>query len=83
MLLGEQAIQVALGVGPGLYLGRRLGVLTLSTIRPRPDPHPPPLAPSAHVGAACVVLLAALVSALVVRRRADQLDLVRVLKARD
>jgi putative ABC transport system permease protein len=83
VLLGEQAIQVALGVLPGLYLGRLLGGLTLTTLDRELLRVPPSVAPSGYVGAACVVLFAALVSALIVRRQSDRLDLVGVLKARD
>jgi putative ABC transport system permease protein len=39
--------------------------------------------PASYVSAASVVLLAALLSALIVRRQSDRLDLVAVLKARD
>jgi putative ABC transport system permease protein len=83
VLLGEQAIQVVLGVGPGLYLGRALGGLSLRSIDQELLRIPLAVAPTSYVGAACVVLLAALLSALVVRRQSDRLDLVAVLKARD
>ena len=84
VLLGEQAIQVVLGVGPGLLPRPRARRPLALHHGPRADPRfRSPLAPPSYVGAACVVLLAALVSALVVRRRADRLDLVAVLKARD
>ncbi len=83
VLLGEQAIQVALGLGPGMYLGRVIGRLSLSTVDRELLRIPLYLTPTSYVGAACVVLLAALLSALAVRRQADRLDLVAVLKARD
>jgi putative ABC transport system permease protein len=83
ILLGEQAIQVALGVVPGLALGRKIGGLALGTIDRELLRLPVTLAPRAYLGAACTVLLAALLSALVVRARSDKLDLVSVLKARD
>jgi putative ABC transport system permease protein len=83
VLLGEQAIQVALGIPPGLYLGRLIGGLSLAGIDRELLRIPVAVAPSSYVGAACVVLLAALASALLVRRKADHLDLVAVLKARD
>jgi putative ABC transport system permease protein len=83
VLLGEQAIQVVLGVVPGLYLGRAMGGLWLGSIDPELLRLPLVVTSSSYVSAACVVLLAALVSALVVRRQSDGLDLVAVLKARD
>jgi putative ABC transport system permease protein len=83
VLLGEQAIQVVLGVPLGLYLGRVIGGLSLSTIDRELLRIPVAVAPTSYVSAACVVLLAALVSALIVRRQSDRLDLVAVLKARD
>ena len=83
VLLGEQAIQVLLGLGPGLFLGRAIGALTLRTIDRELLRIPLAVAPASYLGAASVVLLAALLSALVVRRQSDRLDLVAVLKARD
>ena len=83
VLLGEQAIQVLLGIAPGLYLGRAIGGLSVSTIDRDLIRIPVSVAPASYVGAACVVLLAALLSTLVVRRQSDRLDLVAVLKARD
>lgn len=83
VLLGEQAIQVVLGVGPGLYLGRAIGALSLKSIDRELLRIPLAISPASYVGAACVVLLAALLSALVVRGQSDRLDLVSVLKARD
>ncbi len=83
VLLGEQAIQVLLGVAPGLFLGRMLAGLWLSTIDRELLRVPLTITPASYVAAACVVLFAALASALVVRRRSDRLDLVAVLKAKD
>jgi putative ABC transport system permease protein len=83
VLLGEQAIQVVLGLIPGLYLGRLMGAASLASVDRELLRIPVFVAPASYVGAACVVLLAALLSALAVRRQADRLDLVAVLKARD
>jgi putative ABC transport system permease protein len=83
VLLGEQAIQVLLGIPPGLYLGRSIGGLSLASIDRDLIRVPVSVSPASYVSAACVVLLAALVSALLVRRQSDSLDLVAVLKARD
>jgi len=83
VLLAEQAIQVVLGIVPGLALGRAIGALSLSTIDPELIRIPVSVAPASYAGAVCVVLLATLASALIVRRQSDRLDLVAVLKARD
>lgn len=83
VLLGEQAIQVLLGIAPGLALGKGFGGLWLSSIDRELLRVPTTLAPASYVGAACVVALVALASALIVRRQSDRLDLVAVLKARD
>jgi len=83
VLLGEQAIQVALAIAPGLWLGHTLGRLTMSAVDQELIRVPLEIGTPSYVAAVCVVLLAALASALAVRRRADRLDLVAVLKARD
>ena len=83
LLLGEQAIQVVLGIAPGLLLGRKIGGLALATIDREMLRIPLSLSPPSYVSAVCVVTFAALASALIVRRRSDRLDLVAVLKARD
>jgi putative ABC transport system permease protein len=83
VLLGEQAIQVVLGIGPGLYLGRVIGGLSLASIDRELLRIPVSITPASYVGGACVVTLAALMSALIVRVQSDRLDLVAVLKARD
>ena len=83
VLLGEQAIQVLLGVPPGLWLGRVIGGLSLTTIDRELLRIPLTLQPSSYLVAVFVVMLAAVASALVVRRQSDRLDLVAVLKARD
>jgi putative ABC transport system permease protein len=83
ILLGEQAIQVLAGVIPGLLLGRALGGLWLSTADRELLRLPLVVLPRSYIVAASVVMLSALISALVVRRRSDHLNLVEVLKARD
>jgi putative ABC transport system permease protein len=83
VLLGEQAIQVVLGLPPGLWLGRAIGRLLLASVDRELIRMPLVVQPASSVAAVCVVVLAALASALAVRRRADRLDLVAVLKARD
>jgi putative ABC transport system permease protein len=83
VLLGEQAIQVIAGLVPGLWLGKGLGALWMSGVDRELLRIPLTLSPAAYVAAGCVVALSALASGLFVRRLADRLDLVAVLKARD
>jgi putative ABC transport system permease protein len=83
VLLTEQALQVLLGLAPGIWLGRWMTASTLRSVDPDLMRIPFALAPASQVAAVCVVTFAALVSSLVVRRRSDRLDLVGVLKARD
>jgi putative ABC transport system permease protein len=83
VLLGEQAIHVVAGIVPGLAFGKVIGGLWLSTVDRELIRIPLSLSADSYVAAVCVVVLAALLSALVVRRRSDRLDLVAVLKARD
>ncbi len=83
VLLGEQAIQILLGVAPGLALGRSFAGLWLSSVDQELLRVPVTIEPRSYVAAVCVVAFAALASALIVRRQSDQLDLVAVLKARD
>jgi putative ABC transport system permease protein len=83
VLFGEQAVHVGLGLWPGVALGFWMGAKVTASIDRELLRVPPTLSASAQVTAVCTVLLAALLSALAVQRRADRLDLVAVLKARD
>lgn len=83
VLLGEQALQLVLGVAAGLPLGYFLGAAVLSAIPPELFRVSPVLAPGSLVQAAAVVIFSGVACALWVRREADKLDLVSVLKARD
>jgi putative ABC transport system permease protein len=83
VLLGEQALQLVLGVAVGLPLGYFLGAAVLAAIPPELFRVSAVLAPGSLLQAAAVVLLSGLACALWVRREADRLDLVSVLKARD
>jgi putative ABC transport system permease protein len=83
ILLGEIAILAAPAIPLGFLFGYGLtGVVAVSLTGSRM--HIPVLvATSTYAFAVVVFLAAALVSALVVRRRIDRLDLVEVLKARE
>jgi putative ABC transport system permease protein len=83
LLLGEQAIHLVLGVALGLPLGLLFGAWVLALVPPDLFRLAMHAAPSSLVLSVGVVLLAGLMSALLVRREADRLDLVSVLKARD
>lgn len=83
VLLGEQLVQVLLALPLGLWLGRLLVQLLSSMADPESYRMPLSLTPRSYAFAAAVTLLAALASALLVRRRLDHLDLIEVLKTRE
>ncbi|MFO0557956.1 MAG: FtsX-like permease family protein [Polyangiales bacterium] len=83
ILLGEMAVQVALGIPPGLWLGKLLADAAMTMTDPDMYRLPLSVEPFTYVYASVVTMIAALLSALVVRRRVDQLDLVAVLKTRE
>jgi putative ABC transport system permease protein len=83
LLLGEMAVLtvLALPVGMGLGYGlARFAVMALENENQRVPFH---IEPHTFAFAATVVLIAAAVTSLIVRRRVDQLDLVEVLKSRE
>lgn len=83
VLLGELALQVLLAVPIGLLLGHPLVAMLASTADPETYRIPVVLTAKSFGLAALVTLLAALASALLVRRRIDQLDLIGVLKTKE
>jgi putative ABC transport system permease protein len=83
VLLGEQAIQLVLGVAVGVPLGYGLGAAMLAAVPPELFRIPAVLSAGSAVQAVVVVWSSGLACALLVRRQADRLDLVSVLKARD
>jgi putative ABC transport system permease protein len=84
ILLGEQAIQVCLGIPVGMVLGT-WGAKALVELQADPERFRLPMLISAQTYAfsVVVILAAAILSALLVRRRLDTLDLVGVLKTRE
>lgn len=84
ILLGEQAIQVCLGIPVGMVLGT-WGVKALVELQADPEQFRLPMLISSQTYAfsVVVVLAAAVLSALLVRRRLDTLDLIGVLKTRE
>lgn len=83
ILAGEQLTQVALAVGPGLWLGRVIARAMVEMTDPELFALPLRLTVFSHVFAAGLVLVAALGSVALLHRRVRRLDLVSVLKARD
>jgi putative ABC transport system permease protein len=83
ILLGELALQVLLALLPGMVLG--YGMASFSMAQNDPELYRFPVVVSArtYAFAVLVTLGAALVSALLVRRSLDHLDLIGVLKSRE
>lgn len=84
ILLGEQAVQVLIGIPIGMVLGA-WGAEAL--VRQQADPEqfrlPMMVSAQTYAFAVLVVLVAAVLSSLLVRRRLDRLDLIGVLKTRE
>jgi putative ABC transport system permease protein len=83
ILLGELGLQVLLAIPIGLALGTWLTSLVIGMIHPERYRFPLVLSARTYALAVVVVLAASAVSALLVRRRLDRLDLVAVLKTRE
>ena len=84
ILLGEQAVQVFLGIPVGLVLGT-WAARALLELQADPEQFRMPMLISSrtYAFAVVVILAAAVLSALLVRRRLDTLDLIGVLKTRE
>lgn len=83
MLLGEQAIVIGLGVPAGLLMGYGLCGLIAAFYQNKLLRLPLVATPTSYAFASLVIALAAMATGLVVKRRADRLDLVAVLKTRE
>jgi putative ABC transport system permease protein len=83
ILLGELAIEIALALPLGMVLGYFLASTIVSLIKTDEFYFPMVIAPATYAYAALCVMAAGVVSALIVRRRVDTLDLVGVLKTRE
>jgi putative ABC transport system permease protein len=83
LLLGELAIEIALAIPLGMLLGNALSQLIVSLMTTDEFYFPLVIQPHTYAFAALSVVAAGLVSALIVRRRIDTLDLVGVLKTRE
>jgi putative ABC transport system permease protein len=83
ILLGELAVLTLAAIPIGLALGYAFAALVILTLPTEHYRFPLVVYPSTYAFAVTVILLAALFSGLVVRRRLDHLDLVAVLKTRE
>ena len=81
ILLGEISVQVAVGIPLGLVLGRIWAGAYAASLDPELMRFPLHIAPHTYAAAALIALGAGLISAFLVRRRLDDLDLVAVLKS--
>jgi putative ABC transport system permease protein len=82
-LLGELAIEIVLAIPLGMLLGYGLASAIVSLIKTDEFFFPFVIEPSTYAFAALCICAAGVVSALIVRRRVDTLDLVGVLKTRE
>ncbi|WP_310385259.1 ABC transporter permease [Roseateles sp.] len=83
ILLGELAIEIALALPLGMLLGYLLASGIVTAIQTDEFYFPFVITPATYAFSALCVLLAGAVSAFIVRRRVDALDLVAVLKTRE
>jgi putative ABC transport system permease protein len=83
ILLGELAVVVAIAVPLGLLVGQGLSAAILKGLESELYRFPLVITGRTRVFAVTVVIVSALLSGLLVRRRIDRLDLVAVLKTRE
>jgi putative ABC transport system permease protein len=83
LLLGELALLVLLAIPIGFVIGAALSTWSVAALETDMFHFPVILGRSTFGLAALIVIIAALVSALLVRRQLDRLDLVGVLKTRE
>ena len=81
VLIGELAMQVVLGIPLGLWLGTLWARLLSAGFDQESIRFPLHISLHTYIGAAAIALIAGTISALLVRRRLDVLDLVGVLKS--
>jgi putative ABC transport system permease protein len=83
LLLGELALEILVAIPVGFVLGYWLAALIVSLIIPETFEFPLVIWPRTYLFAGATTVAAGIASALVVRNRIDNLDLVGVLKARE
>jgi putative ABC transport system permease protein len=82
-LLGELAIEIVVAIPFGIIFGYALALTIINLIQSDEFYFPLVIEARTYAYAAFSVVLAGMVSALIVRRRIDRLDLVAVLKTRE
>jgi len=82
VLLGELATITLVAIPPGMLLGTALAKLVTSVLAGETVRIPLVVSPATYAFAVIVIVLAAFVSGMVVRRGVDRLDLVEVLKTK-
>jgi len=83
LLLGELAVEIVLAIPLGFLAGFWLAALLLALMSQEVMEFPLVIFPSTYVYSGAVVVAAGALSALIVRNRIDNLDLVAVLKTRE
>ena len=83
ILLGELAVLTVLALVPGMGLGYLFCIVSTLSLNTEMYRIPLVINPSTHGFACGVIVVAAILSGLVVRRRLDELDLIAVLKTRE
>jgi putative ABC transport system permease protein len=83
LLLAELGAELLLALPIGAFLGWGLATLMMSLMSSDAIDFPVVIQPATYASAAFIVLAAGVASALLVRRKIDQLDLVSVLKVRE
>lgn len=83
ILLGELGVQVTLSLPLGLLIGKWMAVGVMLTVDADQYRIPAVIAPETYAFAAVVTVVVGALSALLVRRKLDHLDLVAVLKERE
>src|SRR5690606_17392863 len=83
LLLAELGIELLLALPLGALFGWALARALLAAMQSQEVDFPLVIEPSTYGIAALTVLVAGIISAMVVRRQIDRLDLVAVLKARE
>ena len=81
VLLGELGAQVALGIPLGMWIGKTWSVAMVHSLRSESFQFPLHISPHTYLVAAAIAFFSGLLSALLVRRKLDRLDLVEVLKS--
>ncbi len=83
ILLGELAVLTGLAIPFGFIIGKWLCIFMTRNLQSDLFRMPLVLEPRAYAFSTLVVVVSAIISALIVRRRLDHLDLVEVLKTKD